>query len=361
MRNSLLVAGVNLDARWLTGSIVILTTILEFSTTPSYVFSYLFIAPILVANSRLSRKLAIQITVLAIVLTIANLWITSWQKIEPASISNRLIAVFALIITFALSDRNRRYAEEIAQTQAQLLAEQELAKVREDFVSTLTHDLKTPLLGAIATLSSLQQNKFGDVTLEQRQVLEIMNKSHRSTLLIVQMLLDVYHNDTNGLELNLVKINLIELAKETISMLTELFSTREIQIRLELLTSISNFWIDGDALQIRRVFINLLSNAATHSLRGGEVLLRFEAPPRYCIVRVIDRGIGIATEDLPHLFERFYQGENDRQLTGSGLGLYLSRQIIEAHGGKIWAENFTDRSSPQDSQHGAIFSFQLPN
>jgi two-component system NarL family sensor kinase len=96
----------------------------------------------------------------------------------------------------------------------------------------------------------------------------------------------------------------------------------------------------------------LLTNGINHSPRGDKVEIVMESYPNYQVVKVIDSGLGITAEELPHLFDRFYQGNSDRQAKGSGLGLYLSRQIIEAHGGIIWAEN----KLPQ----GAVFGFRLP-
>jgi two-component system NarL family sensor kinase len=108
----------------------------------------------------------------------------------------------------------------------------------------------------------------------------------------------------------------------------------------------------GDALQLQRVFSNLLINGINHSPRGGKVEVVLESDSAYHVVKVLDNGPGITQDELPYLFERFYQGQSDRQAKGSGLGLYLTRQIIEAHGGTIWAEN----RIPQ----GAMFGFRLP-
>ena len=101
-----------------------------------------------------------------------------------------------------------------------------------------------------------------------------------------------------------------------------------------------------------RVFVNLLTNGINHSPRGGKVEIVMEYYVGYQVVKVIDSGLGITADELPHLFEGFYQGHSDRQAKGSGLGLYLSRQIIDAHGGIIWAKN----KLPTD----ALFGFRLP-
>ena len=105
-------------------------------------------------------------------------------------------------------------------------------------------------------------------------------------------------------------------------------------------------------MQLERVFVNLLTNGINYSPRGGKVEIVMKYYASYQVVKVIDSGLGITADELPHLFERFYQGHSDRQAKGSGLGLYLSRQIIDAHGGIIWAENKLPL--------GALFAFRLP-
>jgi two-component system, NarL family, sensor kinase len=259
-----------------------------------------------------------------------------------------------------LSDRNRQYQQAIAQQQAQLKAQSQLAQVREDFASTLTHDLKTPLLGAIETIKAFRQEKFGPVAGEQQTVLATMERSHHSSLQLVETLLDVYRNDTEGLQLKLEPVDLASLAAEATSALTDLASTRRTYLSINY--GQSDFrnllWVQADPLQLHRVLTNLIVNAINHSRRGGRVEVVLETQSSFQVVKIIDIGTGIAAEELPHLFERFYQAAGDRHAKGSGLGLYLARQIIEAHGGTIWAEN---RSvNPDSASAGAVFGFKLP-
>ncbi|MBE9008922.1 HAMP domain-containing histidine kinase [Pseudanabaenaceae cyanobacterium LEGE 13415] len=327
--------------------------ILEFATPSDYVFGYLYIGAILIASSRLSRIATFQITVIASLLTLANLWIPIGESVSPPTIANRIIAVIALIVTGILGDRNRLYQMALLQQQSRLRSQEQLSRLREDFVSTLTHDLKTPLLGAIETLNSLDRLEFGTITSAQKTVFNVMKRSHETTLKMVEMLLDVYRNDAEGLQLNLEPVNLANLAEEILLMLRELATNRRVYLSVRYGNSEfrQDLWVNGDRLQLQRVFTNLVTNSINHSPRGERVSIVLESSSSYQTVKVIDSGMGIPADALPHLFERFYQGQSDRQATGSGLGLYLSRQIIEAHHGTIWAENLT----PQ----GAMFAFRL--
>ncbi|MGL5806755.1 MAG: sensor histidine kinase [Xenococcaceae cyanobacterium] len=340
--------------RWLIVTLFAIILILEFSTPNEYVFGYLYIGAILLVNSRLSRKASWQATVIAMVLTLLNIWIPSGTLVSTPTIANRLIAVIAIMVTALLSNRNLQYHEEITQAKAQLNAQEQLVRLREDFASTLTHDLKTPLLGAIETIKALQSSKFGAVSSSQKKVLATIERSHRTSLQLVETLLDIYRNDTEGLKLNRAIVDLAILAEEVTSNLIELASARQIHLNVNYGKSDfrSSLWVNGDAVQLQRVFTNLIVNAIDHSRRGGKVEISLEALSSYQIVKVIDRGMGITKEELPYLFERFYQGHGDRSSKGSGLGLYLSRQIIEAHSGTIWAEN--------QASGGAVFCFKLP-
>lgn len=325
---------------------------LEYSTSSDYVFGYFYTGPILFAP-RLNRSATFQVTLCASVLTLSNLFLPVIEPTNPATVANRLIAVAALVITGILSERTHRYEEALAQQKAQIHAQEKLASVKEDFMSTLTHDLKTPLLGAIETLKSLQKSQFGTVTTVQQDVLSMMTRSHQSTLHLVETILDIYRNDNEGLKLHLTQINLASIAEETIATLVDLAATRRVYLCLGYGESDfrRSVWVNGDDLQLQRVFSNLLINGINHSPRGGKVEIILESDSAHHLVKVIDNGPGINTSQIPHLFEQFYQGHSDRQAKGSGLGLYLSRQIIEAHGGTIWAENRTP--------HGALFGFRL--
>lgn len=339
---------------WTIVGLFVAIAILEFSTPPGYVFGYLYIGPILLASSRLNRSATVQFTLVAVVLTIVALWSPGGNGHLAPTIASRLIAVLALGVTGFLSDRNRRYQEAIAQQQAKLEAGEKLSSLREDFASTLTHDLKTPLLGAIETLKAFEQEHFGAILPAQRKVLTTIVRSHETSLQLVETLLDVYRNDTEGLKLQLAPVDLVTIAEEVAATLLYLANSRRVHLSFNYGDSEFRkfLWVNGDGLQLKRVFTNLLTNAINHTPRGGKVEIMLEPEASYQVAKIIDTGAGITPAQLPHLFDRFYQGESDRSAQGSGLGLYLTRQIIAAHNGTIWAES--------RSPNGAIFCFRLP-
>ena len=294
---------------FLIAGIFAVVMMLEYATPPDYVFGYLYTGPILLANPRLNRSATFLVTLVASGLTLLNLVFPTIEHANPATVANRLIAVMALIVTGWLSNRTRRYEEAIAQQKAQLHAQDQLASIRDDFTSTLTHDLKTPLLGAIETLKSLQKGQFGAVTEIQQDVFGMMTRSHQSTLQLVETILDVYRNDTEGLKLHLAPVNLVSVAEEAIATLVDLAATRRVYLCLGYGESDfrRSVWVHGDALQLQRVFTNLLINGINHSPRGGKVEVVLSDMSADHIIKVIDHGPGIPDDQLPHLFERFYQ------------------------------------------------------
>jgi len=112
---------------------------------------------------------------------------------------------------------------------------------------------------------------------------------------------------------------------------------------------IVGFW---DRDRLGQVLDNLIGNAIKYSPRGGDIAIRIEATDAEALVKIEDQGIGISGDVLPRLFERFFQGQDPGVSTGLGLGLYIARMLVEAHGGRIWAESEPDR--------GSTFAISLP-
>lgn len=350
----------------LVGILCSLIFLLEILTPTEYVFGHLYIAPLLLASFQLGKtgtsivtKVGICLTLLDLIIpNLADFSVMNFGTLPIYTLTNRLNIVVVLLLTNWLIQRNLKYAdkidlqnEEISQHKAELLVQLGLARMREDFVHTLTHDLKTPILGAIETIKSFQKEQFGAVSSLQIQVLDAMSQSQQRSLQLVETLLDVYRNDAEGVVLQRQSIDLWAMAREAVDAVTIFVRERQIKLNLKCYESAKRqIQVTADPLQLSRVFSNLLSNAIYHSPRGGQIDVTIYSNDRRCIVQVADRGKGIAPTDLPLLFDRFYQANQQGQ--GSGLGLYLSRQIVEAHGGRIWADN----ELPQ----GTKFCFSLP-
>jgi two-component system, NarL family, sensor kinase len=331
-----------------------------------YVFGYLYIAPLLLSGFQMNSKSTSIIIRIVILLTITDFTISvllnngslDIERVPVYILINKLNMLLVLLLTHWLIQRNFKCADSISQQQkeidlhkAEISTQLRLSQMRENFVHTLTHDLKTPLLGAIQTIKSFQQEQFGTVSAMQTKVLDTMSQSQQRSLKLVETLLDVYRNDADGVILNLQIVDLWLIANEAIDAVLALSSEREIKLNLKSFQAVEHYMeISADSLQLIRVFINLLTNAIYHSPRLDHIDMMIHHHDYQYVIQVIDNGRGLNPTDIPLLFDRFYQAHN--QGRGSGLGLYLSRQIVEAHGGKIWAE-------PGLSQ-GSKFCFSLP-
>ena len=213
---------------------------------------------------------------------------------------------------------------------------------REDFVSRLTHDLRTPLVAADRMLSLFLQEVFCPISPEMQKAINVMIRSNQNLLEMVNTLLEVYRFEAGKKNLHFDRCDLKIIAAEVVSELTPLALEKNLNLKLdthELSPTENNGGIvNGDRLELRRVFNNLIGNAIKFTDTGSIEIRIFEtlSPANYgseVIIEVQDTGYGIAAEDQETIFERFRQGKNKK--SGSGLGLHLSSRIVEAHGGEI--------------------------
>ena len=231
------------------------------------------------------------------------------------------------------------------------VAEQkETERLRDDFIATLTHDMRTPLLAAIQTLKFFLDGALGTLDEKQTLLLSTMLQSNEDLLGLVNALLEVYRFESGKLELCKTVFNVKDLAEQCYEELKPLADKKDIDFTLECNID-DDLEICADRAELKRVMINLCGNAVNYTDKSGKIVILLKSHNKDLMFSVTDNGNGIPKEDIPHLFKRFSQGTTKKRSTGTGLGLYLSRQIIEAHGGKIWVESKIKK--------GSEFSFLL--
>ncbi len=165
---------------------------------------------------------------------------------------------------------------------------------------------------------------------------------------LLTLLLDLSRIEAGRLELDLAPTDLRSIL---VSMSRALQATTEAHvIEVHAPAGVIGHW---DQRRIEEVAQNLLNNAVKYSPVGGRIEVRLKANASEAMVTVRDSGVGLAVDDAPHVFERFYRGRNDRRLEGTGLGLYICHAIVTAHGGRIWAES-------HGPGQGSTFGFALP-
>ena len=263
------------------------------------------------------------------------------------SLSDKRIPVEINFASISTSEKER-YVGVIRDVSLQ----KDTERLRDDFIATLTHDLRTPLLAAIQTLKFFLDGSLGDLEEKQRVLLSTMLQSNEDLLGLVNALLEVYKFESGKLSLCKTIFPVKELITHCFDELKPLADKKELEFVLN--TDIEDsVKISADKGEIKRVIINLCGNAVNYTNKGGKIEVFARADEGDFIFSVADNGNGIPKEDIPHLFMRFSQGTSKKRSTGTGLGLYLSRQIVEAHNGKIWLESKINK--------GSEFSFLLPD
>jgi signal transduction histidine kinase len=242
--------------------------------------------------------------------------------------------------------------------------QEEMLRQREDFVSRLTHDLRIPLVAANRMLYLFYQETYCPLSDDMKDAIQVVSRSNENLLQMVNTLLEVYRHEAGQKKLTLVTCNVQQICNEVIQELLPLAEEKGLSITLtvapEATTDSGSVPILGDQLELRRVFSNLIGNAIKFTDRGQiqvQVMKQSTAPtaaPRpvneWVAIAVQDTGAGIAPDDQSVIFERFRQGRNRR--ADSGLGLYLSRRIVEAHNGTISLESTFGQ--------GSTFTVYLP-
>ena len=232
---------------------------------------------------------------------------------------------------------------------------EQIARQREDFVSWMTHDLRTPIVAAERMLMLFQQGALGELSGGMQEAITTMARSNRNLLAMVNTLLEVYRYEAGRKNLIFSPVNLQEVIKEVIQELSPLADEKGLALNYHMGEN-AKAKVVGDRLELHRVFTNLIGNAIKFTDKGSvEVRLTNSPNPSernasWVVVEVQDTGPGISPEDQKMLFERFRQGSHKR--SGSGLGLHLSKKIVETHQGTIELKSALDK--------GSLFIVRLP-
>lgn len=229
---------------------------------------------------------------------------------------------------------------------------EQMVRIREDFVSRLTHDLRTPLVAAERMFTLIQQGVLGELSENLIEVIDTMTRNNRNLLQMVNTLLEVYRYEADRKALYFTEVDLPAIILEVIRELQPLAAEKDLALDF-LLAVTEKYNLRGDKLELRRMVTNLIANAIKFTDNGAvNVSLSIDdnQESKQLIFTVTDTGIGIAEEQRICLFDRFRT--NDHRLAGSGLGLYLSRQIIEKHHGTITVDSQPDQ--------GTTFTVYLP-
>lgn len=216
-----------------------------------------------------------------------------------------------------------------------ITTEKEIETLKEDFVATLTHDLKVPIVAASNIIELFLANKFGEISEKQKFALDSMKTSNQSLLELVQILLETYKLKEQGIKLVKSDFDINPFIEEIISEMQPIANDNKIDINYIPNSSVS--LVNADNVQLRRVIKNLISNAIDHSNTKKNIDIRTDKYRGGISISVIDYGQGISKDELKMIFNKYYSAAKKLRKVGTGLGLYLSQQIAVAHGGEIVA------------------------
>lgn len=228
----------------------------------------------------------------------------------------------------------------------------ELAEMKEEFLALTTHDLRSPLTVISGVISFFTSGRLGKLSPEQQNMVAMMERNAQSLIELVNDLLDASKLESGALRLDIASIDLrglVDELRETMEPLArEKGITMEEQIGPELPP------VEADRPKLRRIIVNLLSNAVKFTGKGGTVRLKAESQGEEVRISVSDTGVGIAPDDVKRLFDKYEQARSraTRGEKGTGLGLYITKQLVELHGGEIKVTSEIGR--------GSTFSFTLP-
>ena len=256
------------------------------------------------------------------------------------------------------ANRNLIEREEIIRSQYKKLKESDKMKVQ--FINVAAHELRTPIQ-PILGLSEFIRPKVND---KEREYVDVIIRNAKRLQRLTENILDVTKIESQSLKLNKEIFNLNDIITNA---LDDIILNREFKNKkndrsvdyIKLSYRPKDIFVEADRIRITQVIYNLLNNAMKFIQEGGSITINTEKEDNHILVFVKDTGTGIDPEILPHLFSKFAS----KSFQGTGLGLFISKGIIEAHGGRIWAENNNDNNynnSIADAKEGSTFYFTLP-
>jgi signal transduction histidine kinase len=308
-----------------------------------------------------SRNLFLGVGAISVVLALGLGLVLSWSLIGPIQrTETRLAEIAAGDFSGHLDLPNRdelgslganvnRMNDELRRVYGEL---ETASRHKSEFLANMSHELRTPLNAIIGFSQVLQQRLFGEVNEKQDEYLGDILSSGHHLLSLINEVLDLSKVEAGQVELEVAAFSLREALERGVVMVRERATKNGVQLSLEVTPDVDI--VRGDERRLRQIVFNLLSNAVKFTPPGGSVAVATARVDGEVQVSVTDTGPGVPTDDQERIFEEFQQtaiGISQRE--GTGLGLALSKRLVELHGGRIWVES--------ELGHGSRFVFTLPD
>ena len=308
-----------------------------------------------------SRNLFVGVSTASVLLALGLGLLLSWSLIGPIRrTETRLAQIAAGDFTGRLDVSSRdefgslaanvnRMNDELRRVYGEL---ETASRHKSEFLANMSHELRTPLNAIIGFSQVLRQKLFGEINEKQEEYLDDILSSGNHLLSLINDVLDLAKVEAGQIELHVETFSLREALERGVVMVRERAIKNRVQLRLELAQNVDA--VRGDERRIRQVVFNLLSNAVKFTPAGGSVTVATARVSGDIHVSVTDTGPGIAVADQERIFQEFQQTEvGVEQREGTGLGLALSKRLVELHGGHVWVESEPGR--------GSRFVFTLPD
>jgi PAS domain S-box-containing protein len=278
-------------------------------------------------------------------------WLTERGRIVPewSGQGDRIVGVTRNVTREREAERER---EELLRQAREARDEAERqVRLKDEFLATLSHELRTPMNAMLGWLSIIQEDALLPPSVQSR--VEIIDRNARAQAKLIEDLLDMNRLMTGNVQLELESVDLAVLAESTVQTLRPTADAKTVRLSLE--SPQAGSVVNGDVRRLQQVLFNLVHNAVKFTPGGGHVVVRVQAADALVRLVVSDSGCGITSTFLPYVFERFRQEDSSstRQSHGLGLGLSISRHLAELHGGTI-------RAASDGAGRGSTFVFELP-
>jgi Amt family ammonium transporter len=246
----------------------------------------------------------------------------------------------------------KRVAGRTEELQKANIALEKANSLKSEFLATMSHELRTPLNAIIGFAEVLKDEITGTLNAEQKEYLGDIHSSGQHLLNMINSILDLSKIEAGKFELQNEEFSVEETIHEVLNTITECSHKKDICLRTYILEDIPS--IRADKVKFKQIMYNLLSNAIKFTPENGKITINAKLMDHHIQIAVSDTGIGIKPEDMEKLFEAFRQvdGSYARRYEGTGLGLILTKRLIELHGGKIWVKSMYGK--------GSTFTFTLP-
>ncbi len=228
---------------------------------------------------------------------------------------------------------------------------EQAARLKSEFLANFSHEIRTPLNGIIGYCDLLAREEGSRLTPHGRRDLSVVKANAKTLLALINDILDLSKIEAGHVETVIETVDVAALVDESIATVREYLKGKQVEIYAQIEPEVTN--VSTDALKLRQIVLNLLSNAAKFT-DAGEIAVEVKRDGKYVVLRVEDTGAGIAAEHLPHIFEKFRQldGSPTRKVGGTGLGLAIVRELCRVLGGSVEVSSTVGR--------GSVFTVKLP-